>query len=122
MAYLSGTLGAGAIALVNHAAGTDFSGTAITPVSSRLGSGTATGLPFTTATVPSGGTVARYLGTIQASLASTAVGGWLFDYDFTNTPVIIPPALGISIQGITAAGSTPLVLFSVTCAEILIPA
>ena len=121
MAYLSGTLGAGAIALVSHVAGADFTGTAITPISSRLGSGTAAGLAFTAATVPASGTVVRYLGSIQASLASTAVGGWLFDCDLTNDPIIIAAALGVSIQGITAAGSTPLVLYSVTFDEVAVP-
>ena len=118
MAYLSGTLGAGAIALVRHAAGADFTGTAITPMGSYLGSGTATGLPFTTATVPASGTVVRYLFSLQASLASTAVTPWYMVADFTNDPIIIPGAEGISLQGITAAGSTPLVLYSVTWAEV----
>lgn len=116
--YLSGTLGAGSIALVWHDSATAATGTAITAISSYLGSGSATGLPLTTATVVTGGAVARYLFTLQASLASTAVTGWTLKEDFTNDPIIVPAARHISLQGITAAGSSPLVLFSVTWDEV----
>ena len=120
MGYVSGTLGAGCIHWVGHVPGVDFSGTAITEYSSRMGSGTAEGVALTTATVPSGGTLLRLFGSTGASLASTAVAPWRLQ-DKVDGRIIVPPGYGISIQGTTAAGSTPLVVYSVTWAEILIP-
>jgi hypothetical protein len=110
LGYVSGTLGAGHIALVGHLSPTQtaFTGTAITPVNNKLGGSAAKASALTTATVPSGGSPMRALWNMGAGLATTA----LFPSNVAEhlaDPIVVPPGCGISLQGVAAAGTSPLV-------------
>lgn len=120
--YISGTLGAGTLGLLAHAsAGSSITapsgGTAITPTNMRLGA-TATSAANCrfNATVPASGLLIRCLASLQASLASTAVGGWQV-IDDVRGEVVIGPGQAVSVQGIAAAGSSPLIVVACVWAE-----
>ena len=117
--YVSGTLGAGVIHWVaqNNPSGAATTGTAITPVNAKLDGPKGVGRPFTTATVPASPAVTRVFGSLQASLASTAVAPWLLE-DLVDGAIVVTPGCSIQLQGTTAAGATPLVVYSVAYAEV----
>lgn len=122
IAYLSGTLGAGMLVhCVNSNLGEAVpTGTAITEKSAIAGGGgygAAKGVALTTATLAVAPSVVRPIGSLQASLASTAVGGWQLNDDVEGA-IILPEGGSYSIQGIAAAGSSPLVVVGVTWEEI----
>ena len=124
--YVSGTLGAGVLAVLAHfgASGANITaptgGTAITPTNTLLGSTTASiaNARFNN-TVPASGIQIRALGSLQASLASTAVAPWQL-IDYVNGAIIVGPGQAISIQGIAAAGTSPLIVAGATWAEELL--
>lgn len=117
LGYISGTLGAG---VITWNANTDDeaaapTGTAITERNGFLGGPGANGVALTTATIAAP-SVVRIFGNLQASLASTAVAGWVLR-DRVDGAIIVPPGMAISLQATAAAGSTPLVIFNVTWKE-----
>lgn len=118
MGYVSGTLGAGVVtwnANIDDDAAAP-TGTAIVEMNQKLGaSGNAQGRALTTATVPAP-TPIRVMGSLGASLASTAVQPWIIR-DFVNGAIIVPPGCSISLHATAAAGSTPLVIFNVVWKE-----
>ena len=117
--YLSGTLGAGT---VHWVANTDASaavvtGTAITAVNCLVGSGyAAQGKPLTTATLPATPTIMRPAFSLGASLATTAAAPWQV-IDHVNGEIVVPPGMAVSLEGTTAAGTTPLVLYGLVWEE-----
>ena len=120
--YISGTLGAGTLALLAHfsASGSitaPTGGTAITPTNALLGSNTSSqaNCRFNN-TVPASGLMIRAIGNLQASLASTAVAPWAL-IDNIDGEVIIGAGQAVSIQGIAAAGSSPLITVGAIWAE-----
>ena len=119
MGYVSGTLGAGNIAWVAHDSPTQaaITGTAITPVCSRLGGSAPSAVAYTTATVPASGKPCRVFASLGASLASTATQPWQV-VDEVMGAIVLRPGTAISLQGTTAAGSSPVVVFSVMWAEV----
>lgn len=118
--YVSGTLGAGVIhyvANLNPIAAA-VTGTAITAVNALIGSRLqATGLPFTTATLPATPTILRPFVSLGASLASTAVQPWQIVED-VDGEFVIAPGCALSLEGTAAAGSSPLVAFGLTWEEV----
>lgn len=118
--YISGTLGAGVIhwlANVNPIAAA-VTGTAITAVNCLLGSRlAATGLAFTTATLPAAPTILRPFASMGAFLATTAVQAHQLVEDVDGEFVVAPGA-AISLHGTAAAGSTPLVVFGLMWEEV----
>lgn len=119
MGYISGTLGAGTVfyvANVNPAAA-DVSGTAIVPVNLLLGGARGVALPFTTATLPTTPTVVRPAWSLTALLASTAVAPYVIK-DALDGEMVIAPGCALSLEGVTAAGSTPLVAFGMVWEEV----
>ena len=72
--------------------------------------------PFTTATVPSAPKVMRVFGSLQASLASTAVAPWIIE-DKVDGAIIVPPGCAAQLQATAAGGSSPLVVYSVSYRE-----
>lgn len=119
LGYVSGTLGAGVVDWCGHTdpAQAAITGTAITPVNGYLSGGSPQGRPFTTATVPASGKPFRVFGNLQASLASTAVAPWLIE-DKVDGAIVIPPGTAVSLQATAAGGSSPVVVYSVTWAEL----
>lgn len=122
LGYISGTLGAGTVALLAHfsASGSitaPSGGTAITPTCMLLGSGNTSqaNVRFNN-TVPASGLQIRALASLQASLASTAVGGWQV-IDNVDGEVVIGPGSAVSVQAIAAAGSSPLITVGAIWAE-----
>lgn len=131
LGYISGTLGAGtvfhctnspthtgALAAIAQPSG----GTSLSIYPARLGGRVAQAGNASVAEVRSGSTVttpvaARPLCSLQASLATTAVAPWLVK-DWVRGEFLIEPGFCYQIQGITAAGSTPLVAPSVLWEEI----
>lgn len=111
--YISGTLGAGVLALLSHFAAAGITapsgGTAITPTNLASGS-SATSIAncrFNN-TVPASGLMIRAIASLQASLASTAVAPWQV-IDPVDGEVVVNAGQAVSIQGIAAAGTSPLI-------------
>lgn len=119
MGYVSGTLGAGVIHWVsqNNPSAAATTGTAITPVNAKLDGPKGVAKPFTTATVPASPAVTRVFGSLEASLATTAVAPWVIE-DLVDGAIIVTPGCSVQLQATAAAGTTPLVAYSVTYAEV----
>lgn len=119
--YISGTLGAGSIVYTTNVgaqAANPTGGTALTPIASLLGnSSTPAGQPGTGRTVAAQSLYRPTGWIIGASLATTAALP-VFLNDLVDGEIEIPPGYGLGIQGITAAGSTPLMVFSISWEEI----
>ena len=116
--YVSGTLGAGTVVWAYGAeSATAVTGTAITPVAAIVGESGAVGKAFTTATVPATPVAVRNAFLLGAALATTALGPYIVR-DNVEGAIIVPPGCSITLMGIAAAGSTPLVMFDVCWAEI----
>lgn len=121
VSYISGTLGAGTLALLRHATTsgsiTAITGTAITPSNMLLASATASvATAVFTATVPATGLMIRAIASMGAGLASTA----LFPsslVDDVGGEVVIAPGAAVSVQGIAAAGTSPLLSIGAVWAE-----
>lgn len=120
MGYLSGTLGAGFVAMIahNNPAQAVISGTAIVATSTRVGMGqSGAALPFTTATVPASGILLFPLWSLDASLATSVVGARSQFIEMGGL-VTIEPGCAISLQGIAAGGTSPLVIFGAIWEEV----
>lgn len=122
MGYVSGTLGAGLVvyaANINPVAAA-VTGTAITVTNLLLGSRQAgVGLAFTTATVPANPTILRPFCILDAALATSVVGARQIVED-VDGEFVIAPGCALSLQGIAAAGTSPLVMFGMTWEEVSI--
>ncbi len=120
MGYLSGTLSAGMVVLVGHLSqsGAAVTGTAITPVCCSVGNNkTGVGLAYTTATVVTGGSLLYPVWNLDAELASSVVGSRLCMVELGGITSIEPGA-AVSLQGIAAAGTSPLVVFGMIWEEV----
>ena len=113
MGYVSGTLGTGQFFLVGHFSTTAPTGTAATYSRPTLvGSGAApVGVPLYTSTVPAGGVVMRNLWISTPILASSVFVPTDLIVEFEGS-IGVAPGYAVSLQGITAAGSTPLAVFT----------
>jgi hypothetical protein len=118
--YVSGTLGAGTILYAKHGAqaADPTTGAELTPVCTLVGKADdAVAKAFQGSTISGTPTILRAAFGLGASLASTAVNPWQAK-DEVNGEFIILPGYVFVVQGLTAAGSTPLVLISVTWTEL----
>lgn len=118
MGYVSGTFGAGIISYCANkpsALQTLTAGTAITPYNSKGNSSIAN--IVTGGTLSANPTVVRPFASLGASLASTAVQPWQIRDDVLGEIAIEPGGI-ISLQATAAGGSTPLVAFGLTWAEV----
>lgn len=121
--YISGTLGAGTLMLLAHGPApivAPASGTAITPQSLYVGSGIASiaNCRFNN-TVPATGLALRAICALGAALASTVLGIYSV-VDNVAGAVSIAPGAAVSVQGIAAAGTSPLITVAMTWVEELI--
>lgn len=119
MGYVSGTLGAGVVHYVvniNPAAAA-VTGTAIVPVNAYLGGAASAAAPKTTATLPVTPTLLRPFCSLQASLATSVTQPWQVK-DIVNGAIIVTPGCSLSLESTAAAGTSPLVVFGMTWAEV----
>lgn len=119
MGYVSGTIGAGFVALVANtnpqAAAT--TGTDVTEVNAFLGGAGSQGRALTTATLPATPTLLRPIWNLDAELASSVVGMRQLAEDLGGG-IIVPPGCTVSLEAVAAAGSSPVVVFGMTWAEV----
>ena len=122
MGYVSGTLGAGMVVYagnVNPIAAA-VTGTVITVTNQLLGGARADGqgLAFTTSTLPVAPTVIRPAWNLDASLATTAGIGYFPSVDYIDGAICVAPGGALTLNGISAAGATPLVIFGTVWEEV----
>ena len=122
LGYVSGTLGAGLLAYVADITLTDAAttGTAIVPVNGLIGGAAGVAKPFTTATVATSPTLVRPICSMSAFLATTAMVPFSTVTDDVDGAIIVQPGTAIGVQGIAAAGATPLIVIAATWAEIAV--
>lgn len=118
--YLSGTIGSGSMVLAQLGipqTSTPSGGTPITPRNTRTGlSGTAQGFQGSTiAAVPS---ILFPLLSLTAFTAATAMVPIVPGDIDLGGEVVVPPGGVVALQGIAAAGTTPLVLLGLMWAEL----
>src|SRR3990167_5196685 len=115
MGYLSGTLGAGIIVhCFNLQAAAPSSGTELTPQGQPLGAAAGKAKAYTGSTVAATSTMLRPTGfSLGAGLASTAELPTGPQKEDVGGAIVIAAGYAYSLQGITAAGSTPLVIFGI---------
>ena len=121
MGYVSGTFGTGQFFLVSHANGAVPTGTAATYLNNLMIGNTAIakGLVTYTSTVPASGKVIKNLWISPPFLASSVFVPTEVMADFDGQ-VGIMPGSAISLQGITAAGSSPVAVFTWVWEEVTI--
>jgi len=120
LGYLSGTLGAGTVAITanTNIAAAATTGTTIAPVNALVGAPfAATGQSLTTATLPAAPSLIGTFCSLGASLASTAVAPWQI-VRYVNGSIVVAPGGTVSLQGVTAAGTSPLVLLGAAWEEV----
>lgn len=122
MVYVSGTIGTGAMFLVSHANSAAVTGTAATYINNALVGNTA--VPACnatyTSTVAASGKVLLNLWTTEPFLATDHLApGQQMIYEFDGCFGVMPGS-AVSIQGITAAGSSPLAVFTWVWEEVTI--
>ncbi len=118
--YISGTLGAGILALLVHNTAPPITapsgGTAITPTNMLLGFGTVSvsNCRFN-CTVPATGIMIRTLFNMSQIAATAALTVPAVYY--LHGGVIIAPGTAVSVQGVAAAGATPLIVVGAVWVE-----
>lgn len=119
LGYISGTLGAGTVVYAQCPQLTaPSSGTALTPISNLIGNlARAVGAAYTGSTVQATQTIVRPAFVLDANLATTAVTPVAAPLDLADGDLIVIPGNALSLQGIAAAGSTPLVLLAMSWVE-----
>ena len=117
--YVSGTLGAGCIALgANIAQNTvPTTGTELTPTCSKLGMPRGVGRIFTGSTLTQAPTIVRPVFNMGAFVGTTALAPQDCDV-LIDGGIIITPGTTLSLQGIAGAGTSPLVILGMTWEEI----
>lgn len=122
MGYVSGTLGAGVVNYLINAPGVaaPSAGTAIAIQNARIGGApTAAALAYTTSTIVAP-TLLRPFCSLGASLASTTEAPWSIS-DKVQGGIIVPPGATLTLHATAAAGTSPLVVFYMQWAELLVP-
>lgn len=120
--YVSGTLGAGTIVHAFAAQpSAPTSGTELTPQGRPLGAAAGTAKAYTGSTIAATATILHPAFNLGAGLASTAELPKEAPKDNVKSGIVIPAGYVWCLQGIAAAGSTPLVIFGVVYQEITIP-
>jgi hypothetical protein len=120
LGYISGTLGGGTIVYavnINTAQAAVSGGTSLVPINTFLGNGA-----VSKAKAFQGGTLAVAPTILRdcAILGAFAGAAALFPpiRDIIDGTMIVTPGASISLQGVAAAGSTPLMTFAMTWEEI----
>lgn len=120
MLYLSGTLGIG---FVQWCANVNLSeavptGTAITALCGNRGAGNSSnGTPLTTATLAVAPLPIRAFCNLPPMLATSVFAPWTAT-DYVDGAILLPPGGAVSLMATAAAGTSPLVLYTVMWEEI----
>lgn len=118
--YISGTLGAGTIVYAvnnNTAQAAPTGGTSLVPINTFVGNNTLPhGKVFQGATLAVAPTILRDCVILGAFAGAAALFPPI--RDIVDGTIIIIPGASISLQGVAAAGTTPLLTFAVTWEEI----
>lgn len=118
LGYVSGTLGAGSIVYAYaEQTTTPSGGTALTEQCGLLGGTAPIGNGYTGSTIAAAGTILRPAYILGASLASTAYAPDKLVDEVAGT-IVVPPGYVFVMQGVAAAGSSPLVIMSITWEQI----
>jgi hypothetical protein len=116
--YVSGTLGAGSIVYATCAQTTTPStGTALTPICTKLGGIVGQGKAFTGSTISTTPTLIRAAFNIGPMLA-TSVYQPSLAADVIDGAFIVPPGQCFAVQGVATAGTSPLMIFAIAWEEI----
>lgn len=120
VAYVSGTIGTGDLVYgqVQGQTTTPSGGTVLTPVPTNLSAVAGQGLARQGSTHIGSPTLIEAMGTLTPALATTVLNPLVIIQDMLNGKYEVPPGVAFAIQGVAAAGSTPLVMISVTWEEI----
>lgn len=118
LGYISGTLGAGVVVACGGTKSfTAVTGTAIAPQGGKIGAAPGVGKAFTTATLPAAPAGIRPVFNLGAFVATEAsVPGMLAAK--IDGAIVVPPGCSLSLQGVAAAGTTPLVVLGAVWEEI----
>jgi hypothetical protein len=120
MGIISGTIGAG---VVDWCQNTNLAeavptGTAITARPGLVaGAAPAGGVALTTATLAATPSPARVFCNLMQLVAATTATNNFQIFDLVDGAIVIPPGGSVSLQATAAAGSSPLVVYSVAFAE-----
>lgn len=117
--YVSGTLGAGNIIIGAIPSQTTIpsGGTEITPQCSLVGAPRGVGRVFTGSTVTAAPAPLRPVFNMGAFLATQAMAPQDCDV-LIDGGIIVPPGAAVALQGVAAAGTSPLVILGITYEEI----
>ncbi len=120
--YLSGTLGAGMLVHSQNASqvAVPTTGTELVPICSLLNGSKGSAKAYTGSTISATSTIIRPSMSLGAFLATEASMPPLM-IDEVDGSIVIPPGVIYCYQGITAAGTTPLLIIGVMYEEISIP-
>jgi hypothetical protein len=118
--FVSGTLGAGSIVYATVLTQTTVptTGTEIVPQCSLLGFPRGVGRAFTGSTLIIAPAILKPAYTLGAFVGTTAVPATM-EVDETGGEIIVTPGTVFVMQGVAAAGTSPLVMFGVCWEEIL---
>lgn len=121
LAYLSGTLGAGALFYCQNAIGTvaPTGGTACPTLASNGGAAAGVGVALSGSTLPVAPKVIGTMGSLTAMLASTAVQPYALKDEIKGL-IIVQPGGIFSIQAVAVAGTVPLVILGLAWEEVAI--
>jgi hypothetical protein len=118
LGYVSGTLGAGTVVYAQYPQATvPTTGTELVPVNGLLSFPRGVGRAFQGSTLAGTPTIIGPAYELGAALATTAT----FQtnaFDLLDGVIEVPPGNALCLQGVAAAGSTPLVIFGLCWEEI----
>ena len=116
--YVSGTLGGGSIvyAYFTPQASIPTSGSELTPICTKIGQIKGSGRVFQGSTIAGTPLIMRPAYNMGAFLATTATPLNICQ-DLVEGEINVPPATVFVMQGVAAAGSTPLVMMSICWEE-----
>lgn len=117
--YVSGTLGAGNIAMAANIAQATVptGGTELTPICSKIGFPRGVGRAFAGSTISAVPSIIRPVFNMGAFVGTTALAPQDCDV-LIDGGIIVTPGSTVSLQGIAGAGTTPLVILGFTFEEI----
>ena len=117
--YVSGTLGAGSIVYAYYTpqASLPTGGSELVPVCTKIGQIKGAGRVFQGGTLGGTPLILRPAYHLGAFLATTAESVRVCQ-DLVEGEIVVPPATCFVMQGVAAAGTTPLVLLSIVWEEI----
>lgn len=117
--YVSGTLGAGNIAIgaIPAQVTVPTGGTEIIPTCSLIGNPRGSARAFAGSTMAAAPTIIRPVFNMGAFVGTTALAPQDCDI-LVDGSIIVPPGAAIALQGIAGAGTTPLVILGITYEEL----